>query len=297
MNKLPLFVAVFFTIADAATSALAIDAVRDRPATLPEVRVQVIQRAAMDTIIMSPAERATLRCLEATNRVLAFSNGRVIHITIGLPDPDLLEMLNTATASIGRAVPSERAEAPPTPQHPSSGDDYEAVRRLLSPSGDWSAKTFNHLSTLKGQVARLVTVEEAIGELGAAAHALLLASEVQDARPWPDERSIIIYLERPEACKDASLGSFLENTVANVGAQVESLDILDSVAKILLSVDTTASQILPLSSLSYHEVCGSEDGVGMGGVACGRRFHRLLFPFYADREDEVVQGRTTGQSL
>lgn len=296
MNYLPLLLGILMILASSGTGAQETAVQPDQGRSLPELEIPILE-GAVDTIIMSPAERATIACLKATDKVMAFSGGRAIEITIGLPDADLLEVLDVATKSIGRAAPSVRTDAPPTPQLPASDVDYEVVRNLLSPSGDWSAEIFRHLSRLKGQVARLVVVAEATEELGAASRYLIKAAEVTDDRPWPDERSIIMYLERPEACNSALLGSFFEATVGYVGERIKGLDILGSVARILLAVDTRTSDVHPLSSLSFDEVCGGTDGIGADGVVCGFRFHRLLFPFYADREVEVGPGRITGEAL
>lgn len=188
------------------------------------------------------------------------------------------------------------ADAPPTP-HVHVGADYEAVRNLLSPSGDWSAETYDHLFRLKRQIARLMMVGLAASHLRSASPSLTKAAEVVDDRPWPDERSIIIYLERPEACNNDLLDNFLQTTVAYVGERVEGLDIMNWVEEILLAVDTRTSEIRPSSPLSLDEACGSTNGISADGVACGFWFHRLLFPFYADREVEVGPARISGEAM
>ncbi|OCK55062.1 hypothetical protein [Bradyrhizobium sp. LMTR 3] len=288
MNRLLL--AIVLMLSNSGTDAQESSARRDPGGSLPPVR-----RLEVDTMMMSPAERATIACLQATNKVMAFSRGRVVKITIGLPDADLLEILDVATKSIGRAAPSARTEAPPTPQLPIGDVTYEAVRRLLSPSGDWSAKTFSHLDRLKGQVARLVAVGQAAQQLIAASPHFTKAAEVTD-RPWPDQRSIILYLDRPEQCQNPLLGDYFEATVAYVRERIESLDILDSVAQILLAVDTRVQSVHPLSALSFDEACGGRDGIGTDGVVCGFSFHRVLFPFYADAEDEAGPSRVSGEA-
>jgi hypothetical protein len=290
MNRV-LLLAFVLMLTNSGTDAQESSARRDLAGSLPP-----LHRLEVDTVRMSPVERATIACLQATNKTMAFFRGRVVKITVGVPDTDLLEMLDMAIKSMGRATPSTRIEAPPTPQLPIGDVSHEDVRRLLSPSGAWGAKTFSHLDRLKGQVARLVAVGRASEALIVALPHLTKATEVTD-RPWPDQRSIVLYFDRPEQCQNPLLGDFFEAMTAYVRERIEGLNILDPVAQILLAVDTRVQSVHPLSTLSFEEACGGRDGIGTDGIVCGFSFHRVLFPFYADLEDEAGPSRVSGEAL
>ena len=94
---------------------------------------------------------------------------------------------------------------------------------------------------LKGQVARLVAVGQATQELIAASSHFTKAAEVTD-RPWPDQRSIILYLDRPEQCKNPLLGDYFEATVAYVRERIEGAPIaemsLDDLHRLIDEVQT-----------------------------------------------------------
>lgn len=75
-----LLLGILLTFASSGTGAQEIEVEPDGP--LPNVGLPFRET---DVIIMSPAERATIACLQATNKAMAISAGEVIEITIGLP--------------------------------------------------------------------------------------------------------------------------------------------------------------------------------------------------------------------
>jgi hypothetical protein len=84
MKCLPLL-AILLMLANSGAGAQESPVNPDSRGSLPPILQRQVEP------IMSPAERATIACLVATDKVMAFYRGQVVEITIGLPDGDLYE--------------------------------------------------------------------------------------------------------------------------------------------------------------------------------------------------------------